>query len=205
MLGISRSSSEETGLQEVERMSWDVVLPAFEMDCRDWTRRDAHYRWPTGEVGGAPLLAVLSTAVFDETNFQSASGVFTIGWLDDESRERSQAGVAELLDPDGPADGEPGGWTMRYLVPSPDGQLGLLASSASATTRSSRSCVGSRRSWRPSDGLSDPGCATGGLTSPTRGTGNARRPVGRCNYVNRTRQWDQDGRAARSACRPRSS
>jgi len=65
--------------------------------------------------------------VFDETNFQSASGVLTIGWLDDESRERSQAGVAELLDPDGQVDGEPEGSSMRYLVPSPDGQLGLLA------------------------------------------------------------------------------
>jgi hypothetical protein len=127
VLGISRPSSEETGLQEVERMSWDVVLPAFEMDCRDWLVVTPSPDGLPEEVGGAPLLAVLSTAVFDETNFQSASGVLTIGWLDDESREHYRAGVAELLDPDGPADGEPGGWTMRYLVPSPDRQLGLLA------------------------------------------------------------------------------
>jgi hypothetical protein len=120
------ASSDGTGLQEVERMSWDVVLPAFEMDCRDWLVVTPSPDGLPEEVGGAAL-AVLSTAVFDETNFQSASGVLTIGWLDDETRERSQAGVAELLDPDGQVDDEPGGWTMRYLVPSPDRQLGLLA------------------------------------------------------------------------------
>ena len=108
-------------------MSWDVVLPAFEMDCRDWLVVTPSPDGLPEEVGGAPLLAVLSTAVFDETNFQSASGVLTIGWLDDESRQSSRAGVAELLDPDGQVDGELGGWSMRYLVPSPDGQLGLLA------------------------------------------------------------------------------
>jgi hypothetical protein len=121
------ASSDGTGLQEVARMSWDVVLPAFEMDCRDWLVVTPSPDGLPEEVGGAPLLAVLSTAVFDETNFQSASGVLTIGWLDDETRERSQAGVAELLDPDGQVDDEPDGSSMRYLVPSPDGQLGLLA------------------------------------------------------------------------------
>ena len=108
-------------------MSWDVALPAFEMDCRDWLVVTPSPDGLPEEVGGAPLLAVLSTAVFDETNFQSASGVLTIGWLDDETRELSQAGVAELLDPDGQVDDEPDGSSMRYLVPSPDGQLGLLA------------------------------------------------------------------------------
>ena len=108
-------------------MSWDVVLPAFEMDCRDWLVVTPSSDGLPEEVGGAPLLAVLSTAVFDETNFQSASGVLTIGWLDDELRERSPAGVAELLEPDGQVDDEPGSWSMRYLVPSPDRQLGLLA------------------------------------------------------------------------------
>ena len=107
-------------------MSWDVVLPAFEMDCRDWLVVTPSPDGLPEEVGGAPLLAVLSTAVFDETNFQSASGLLTIGWLDDESREHSRSDVAELLDPDGQVDGEPG-WSMRYLVPAPDGQLGLLA------------------------------------------------------------------------------
>jgi hypothetical protein len=113
-------------------MSWDVVLPAFEMDCRDWLVVTPSPEGLPDEVGGAPLLAVLSTAVFDESAFQSASGVLTIGWLDDETREHSRAGVAELLDPDGQADGEPGGWSMRYVVPSPDGTLGLLAEFTSA-------------------------------------------------------------------------
>jgi hypothetical protein len=108
-------------------MSWDVVLPAFEMDCRDWLVVTPSPDGLPEEVGGAPLLAVLSTALFDETSFQSASGVLTLGWLDDELRERSRAGVAELLDPDGQVDGESGGWSRRYLVPSPDRQLGLLA------------------------------------------------------------------------------
>jgi hypothetical protein len=59
--------------------------------------------------------------------FQSASGVLTIGWLDDEPAGDTQAGVAELLDPDCLIDDESGGRLMRYLVPSPDRTLGLLA------------------------------------------------------------------------------
>jgi hypothetical protein len=108
-------------------MSWDVVLPAFEMDCRDWLVATPGSAGIPEEVGGAPLLAVLSTAVFDEMAFQSASGVLTIGWLDDEPAGDTQAGVAELLDPDCLIDDESGGRLMRYLVPSPDRTLGLLA------------------------------------------------------------------------------
>jgi hypothetical protein len=108
-------------------MSWDVVLPAFEMDCRDWLVLTPGSAGLPEEVGGAPLLAVLSTAVFDETQFLSASGVLTIGWLDEESRGSSEPGVAELLDPDVPADCDADGLPLRYLVPSPDGTLGLLA------------------------------------------------------------------------------
>src|SRR4029077_15743732 len=99
-------------------------------------------------------------------------------------RDRSEAGVAELLDPDGQVDGEPEGSSMRYLVPSPDGQLGLLAEfplgdrphiqilrRGAAPMASVRWAVGH-------------GSGTDRLTSPTRTLGNARRPVERCINVN---------------------
>ena len=56
-------------------MSWDVVLPAFEMDCRDWLVVTPTTDGLPEEVGGAPLLAVLSTAVFDAA---TAAGVDTL-------------------------------------------------------------------------------------------------------------------------------
>jgi hypothetical protein len=108
-------------------MSGDVILPAFEMDCRDWLVVTPDAGGLPDEVGGAPLVAVLSTAVFDESEFRSASGVLTVGLLDDESRQSARPGAVELLDADMPADEDEDGHTLRYLVASPDGTLGLLA------------------------------------------------------------------------------
>jgi len=106
-------------------MQGDVVLPAFEMDCRDWLVATPQDAGLPDELAGAPLLAVLSTAVFDSTDFHSASAVLTVGLLDDDAPLARPPGrgcvAAELLD----VDDEPG--SVRYLVPSPDGRLALLA------------------------------------------------------------------------------
>jgi hypothetical protein len=121
----------------------ELVLPAFQMDCRDWlvvTPADAGL---PDEIGGAPLLAVLSTVVLDDAAFLPVSGVITVGLLDDElppSRPvRPGAVAAELVDPDAPDDAAPG---VRYLLPAPDQRLALLAeftlsegSTAAATAR----------------------------------------------------------------------
>ena len=41
----------------------ELTLPAFELDCRDWLVAEPGEAGLPEEVGGAPVLAVLSTAV----------------------------------------------------------------------------------------------------------------------------------------------
>lgn len=104
----------------------DLVLPAFEMDCRDWfvlTPADAGV---AEEVDGSPVLAVLSTVVIED-DLCEATGALSVGLLDGsealETREVAPGAPAhELVD----GDAEPG--TQRYLMPSPNGQaLALVA------------------------------------------------------------------------------
>ena len=101
----------------------DLVLPAFEMDCRDWLVATPAEAGLPDEIAGAPLLAVLSTVVLGTESFVPASGVITVGLLDDElppSRPLSADSVAaELLDDDPEC--------VRFLLPAPDLQLALLA------------------------------------------------------------------------------
>jgi hypothetical protein len=102
----------------------DLVLPAFAMDCRDWLVVTPNQAGLPDEVAGAPLLAVLSTVVLGEASFRSASAVLTVGLLDSDIPTRAVAPgsvAAELLDGDEPSD------SLRYILPTPDGQLALLA------------------------------------------------------------------------------
>ncbi|PZS14593.1 MAG: hypothetical protein DLM57_14290 [Pseudonocardiales bacterium] len=103
----------------------DLVLPAFEMDCRDWLVLTPAQAGLPDEVAGAPLLAVLSTLVIGDDSLLEASGVLTIGLLEDElPRTRPMAGdcvAAELLDVDDAPD------SLQYVLATPDGQLALLA------------------------------------------------------------------------------
>lgn len=107
-------------------MRSDIVLPAFEMDCRDWLVVTPSEAGLPDEVAGSPLLAVLSTAVVSTERFCSASAVLTVGLLDEDSpvAVQPQAGcvAAEMIDAD-----EPDESSVRYLCPSPDGSLALLA------------------------------------------------------------------------------
>lgn len=104
-------------------MQENVVLPAFQMDCRDWLVSTPADLGLPDEVAGAPLLAVLSSAVVEEGEFRSTRGVLTLGILDGEeppSRPLSDGGVAaELIDSDDTG--------LRYLLPTPGGDLALLA------------------------------------------------------------------------------
>lgn len=103
----------------------DLVLPAFEMDCRDWlvvTPLDAGV---PDEVAGAPVLVMLSTLVIGEDILREASGVLTVGLLDDDgppSRQIARDCVAmELLDSDAAPD------SLQYVLAAPEGRLALLA------------------------------------------------------------------------------
>jgi len=102
----------------------DLVLPSFAMDCRDWIVITPAQAGLPDDVAGSPLLAVLSTAVLGADSFRSASAVLTVALLDSEVATRPLADstvAAHLLDADGLPD------PLRYILPTPDGQLALVA------------------------------------------------------------------------------
>jgi hypothetical protein len=104
-------------------MRGELALPAFQMDCRDWLVITPSETGLPDEVAGTPLLAVLSTVVLDAQDFRSVSAVLTVGLLDDEDDGRG----AEFHEVDGfTGEDGPAGAT-RYVLPTPDGQLALLA------------------------------------------------------------------------------
>jgi len=101
-----------------------LELPAFELDCRDWLIATPEDGSVPEEIGGAPVVAVLSTAVIGEDDIVPASAILSIGLLDEPvncARLDPASPVAELIDLD-----ESIG-AARYVVPAPDGKLALLA------------------------------------------------------------------------------
>ncbi len=101
-----------------------LELPAFELDCRDWLIATPDDGSVPEEVAGAPVVAVLSTAVIGASDLMPASAVLSIGLLDepvDSVKLDADSPVAELIDVDVAAG------SARYVVPAPDGQLALLA------------------------------------------------------------------------------
>lgn len=112
----------------------DVVLPAFEMDCRDWLVVSPAEAGLPEDVAGAPLLAVLSTVVVED-DLREATGALTVGLLDagEELPVRAVAPGAvarELLD------GDALSGTRRYVMPAPGvHRLALLAEFVVADTR----------------------------------------------------------------------
>lgn len=104
----------------------DLVLPAFEMDCRDWFVLTPGDAGVPEEVDGSPVLAILSTVVI-EGDLREATGALSVGLLDGseelDTREVAPGAPAhELVDDEA----EPG--TKRYVMPSPNGQaLALVA------------------------------------------------------------------------------
>jgi hypothetical protein len=103
----------------------DLVLPAFEMDCRDWMVVSPNEAGLPEDVSGAPLLAVLSTMIVED-DIREATGALTVGIIEDEddleTRAVAPGSIAhELLD----FDATPG--TRRYVMPAPGQRLALLA------------------------------------------------------------------------------
>src|SRR5690348_1225329 len=103
----------------------DLVLPSFEMDCRDWLVATPEESGIPEEVDGAPLLAVLSTAVIDADGLRPASGVLTVGLMDDDVQAvrtfDADCPAAEIVDDYYDAD------VLRFVLPAPNGPLALLA------------------------------------------------------------------------------
>ncbi len=98
----------------------ELTLPAFELDCRDWLVAEPVEVGLPEEVAGAPVVAVLSTAVMERDELHSVGAVLSLGLLDDDVSEFAD-GISRLVDTEGDAR------LVRYVVPAPGGQLGLLA------------------------------------------------------------------------------
>ncbi|MDT4917561.1 MAG: hypothetical protein QOH89_2261 [Pseudonocardiales bacterium] len=104
----------------------DLVLPAFEMDCRDWIVLSPGDAGMPEDVAGSPLLAVLSTIVIED-DLLEARGALSVG-LTEGADDLETAAVA----PGAPAqelvgmDASPG--TRRYVIPAPNNHpLALVA------------------------------------------------------------------------------
>lgn len=105
-------------------MQSDLVVPAFELDCRGWIVAGPEEHSRIDDPDSAPIVLTLSTAVVGEDDFYPVSGEFMLGLLDDvpPAVEIREGGVAaEIID----NDDEPN--FVRYLLPCPDGSLALMA------------------------------------------------------------------------------
>jgi hypothetical protein len=101
-----------------------LELPAFELDCRDWLVATPEDGSVPEEIGGAPVVAILSTAMIGSHNLTAASAVLSIGLLDEPVelvRASADSPVAELIESDDVS------CSARYVMPAPDSQLALLA------------------------------------------------------------------------------
>jgi hypothetical protein len=104
----------------------DLVLPAFEMDCRDWIVLSPSDAGMPDDIAGSPLLAVLSTVVIDD-DLEEAKGALSVGLTEgaDELETRAVtpgAPVRELVG----TDATPG--ARRFVIPAPNGHpLALVA------------------------------------------------------------------------------
>ncbi len=106
-------------------MKGDTVLPAFELDCRDWVVVRPEEAGFPAEFDDAPMLAMLCSAIVDGEGLGSITAILTLGLVDADSPPAISAGAgcvaAEILDLEPEVD------TSRFLLPAPDGQLAVLA------------------------------------------------------------------------------
>jgi hypothetical protein len=104
----------------------DLVLPAFEMDCRDWIVLSPADAGLPEDIAGSPLLAVLSTVVIDD-DLEEAKGALSVGLTEgaDELETCAVAPGAPVRELVG-MDATPG--TCRFVIPAPNGHpLALVA------------------------------------------------------------------------------
>jgi hypothetical protein len=106
----------------------DLVLPAFEMDCRDWIVLSPADAGMPEDIAGSPLLAVLSTVVI-EGDVREATGALSVGLMDGAEDLETRvvapgAPVHELIG----SDAAPTPGTHRFVMPAPNGHpLALVA------------------------------------------------------------------------------
>jgi hypothetical protein len=103
----------------------DLVLPDFQLDCRDWfvlTPEETNL----ADDATAPVLAVLTTAIIGSEDLRTANGVLTVGLLGENLPRtrllRAACAAGEIVD-DSAAAGE----GVSYLIPTPDRRLAVVA------------------------------------------------------------------------------
>jgi hypothetical protein len=128
-------------------MTVDLNLPAFGLDCREWlvaTEAEGLVAEPTD---GAPIVAVLSTAVVVGYDLMSARAVLSLALLDGEDPHDSNFSDADFVHADLGDDDDQHGvaaqdicvleaqWSdgyARFAVPAPGGELAIVAEFSSA-------------------------------------------------------------------------
>ena len=134
-------------------MTVDLNLPAFGLDCREWLVATEAEGLLVEQPDGAPVVAVLSTAVIVGNELVSARAVLSLALLaDDDPHEfDGQDDISSQLDTRGENDQAPahdavdGGtqdicvldaqWSdgyARFAVPAPGGALAVVAEFSSA-------------------------------------------------------------------------
>jgi hypothetical protein len=155
----------ETGhsrlVKEKRPMSVELNLPTFGLDCREWLVATEADGLVLDDNDGAPVVAVLSTAVVVGAQLRSARAVLSLALLNDDSAESNGAGRDATHGPDAephvapgtaarPASGaveERASWVgqdicvldadwdggyARFAVPVPGGDLAVVAEFRSA-------------------------------------------------------------------------
>lgn len=104
----------------------DLVLPDFQLDCRDWFVVTPDEADLSAEAAAAPVLAVLSTVIIGPDDLRPANGVLTVGLLGDSpplTRPISaDCAAAEIIDETVATED-----AVSYLVPTPDRRLAVVA------------------------------------------------------------------------------
>lgn len=135
-------------------MTVDLNLPAFGLDCREWLVATEAEGLVAEQTDGAPIVAVLSTAVVIGNELVSARAVLSLALLDDEDHHglAPQDDNYDHHDLRHEADGVVRGdishdagtqgicvldaqWSegyARFAVPAPGGELAVVAEFSSA-------------------------------------------------------------------------
>jgi hypothetical protein len=97
----------------------EIVLPAFEMDCREWIVLQPGEAGFPGIDSEDPIVAVLSTAVIAQDELHPLRAVLSLALLEEEGSAAVSGSQAQVIDY--------GERMVVYLLPTPDGRLALLA------------------------------------------------------------------------------
>jgi hypothetical protein len=123
-------------------MTVDLNLPAFGLDCREWLVATEAEGLLVEQTDGAPVVAVLSTAVVMGSELVSARAVLSLALLEDDEphevgRRDEREGHGDVHDDGGTQgicvlDAQWSDGYARFAVPAPGGELAVVAEFSSA-------------------------------------------------------------------------